>query len=282
MRAAYISQKRAEIVLSMQKREEDVAARYLASLVILLFTMCAHAQSFSGSFEFRWLSEPENKHRMMQLLSPVSFTDKKGKVWSVPANWKIDGASIPQVFWTVAGSPFDGNYRRASVIHDHYCDVDTEFTKDTHDMFKEASLFDGVSFVKATAMRIAIGVGGTGCGKGDPPNTTFSNLNEVIVSGKQDDFADVLRQLDVPNSNFRTSSLPERKSAIEDLVDVEKPRTYAATVQFRASPTEENFLALQTAVDLEKPTDEDIHRIEDLVQAISPDIAPLTPADNTR
>ncbi len=259
-----------------------MSARCLGSLVLLLCTTSAHAQSFSGSFEFRWLSEPQNKHRMMELLSPVSFTDKKGKVWSVPANWKIDGASIPQVFWTVAGSPFDGNYRRASVIHDHYCDVDTEFTKDTHDMFKEASLFDGVSFAKATAMRIAIGIGGTGCGKGDPPNTTFSNLNEVIVSGKQDDFADVLRELDAPNSRFSNSSLLERKTAIEDLVDVAKPRTYAATVQFRAAPTEENFLALQAAVDLEKPTDEDIHRIEDLVQAISPDLAPLTPADDTR
>jgi hypothetical protein len=245
-------------------------------------TAPAFSDGFDGTFEFRWLSEPEDRHRMMQLLSRVSFTDKKGKVWSVPADWKIDGASIPQLFWTFAGSPFDGNYRRASVIHDYYCDVDTEFTKDTHDMLKEASLFDGVSFAKASAMRIAIGVGGTGCGKGDPPNITFFNLNDVIVSGKQDDFAEVLRQLDVPNSSFRTSSLPERKSAIEQMVDVQKPKTYAATIQFRAAPTEENFLALQTAVDLEKPTDEDIHRIEDLVQAISPDVAPLTPSDNTR
>lgn len=238
----------------------------------------ALAQSFSGDFDFRWTRDPENRHRIMELLGPVSFTDKTGKTWSVPAGTQIDGASIPQIFWTFAGSPFDGNYRRASVIHDHYCDVDTEFTKATHDMFKEASLSDGVSFAKAAAMRLAIGIGGAGCGKGDPPNVAFSNLNDVIASGRQDEFADILGQLQIPNSDFRASSLAERQDAIEDLVEVAKPRTYEATVRFRAAPTDENFLALQAAVDLEKPTDDDIHRIEDLVQAISPDIAPPAPA----
>ena len=31
----------------------------------------------------------------------------------------VDGASIPQTFWSVIGGPFEGGYRKASVIHDY-------------------------------------------------------------------------------------------------------------------------------------------------------------------
>lgn len=39
-------------------------------------------------------------------------------------------------------SPFIGNSRRASVIHDRYCDLKTESSTDTHNMFYEAMLED--------------------------------------------------------------------------------------------------------------------------------------------
>ncbi|WP_210238327.1 hypothetical protein, partial [Mesorhizobium sp. M2E.F.Ca.ET.209.01.1.1] len=66
----------------------------LATCLATLFsTIQALPQSFQGSFDFHWTTDPQNRHRIMVLLSDVSFTDKAGKVWSVPKGTKIDGAS---------------------------------------------------------------------------------------------------------------------------------------------------------------------------------------------
>jgi Protein of unknown function (DUF1353) len=40
----------------------------------------------------------------------------------VPAGAIVGGASIPQVFWSIIGGPFEDKYREASVIHDYYCE----------------------------------------------------------------------------------------------------------------------------------------------------------------
>ena len=34
----------------------------------------------------------------------------------------MDGASIPRALWTLVGSPYRGDYRRASIVHDQACD----------------------------------------------------------------------------------------------------------------------------------------------------------------
>ena len=92
---------------------------------VFVFLVPIHALSanFEGDFIFRWLETPDSRHREMELQSEVAFVDNKGKRWIVPTSSKVDGASIPSFLWTFAGSPFVGNYRRASVIHDHFCDV---------------------------------------------------------------------------------------------------------------------------------------------------------------
>lgn len=38
---------------------------------------------------------------------------------TVPSGFIYDGASIPRLFWTVIGSPFDPKYSVASLIHDY-------------------------------------------------------------------------------------------------------------------------------------------------------------------
>lgn len=58
----------------------------------------------------------------MQLLQLFTFTDPAGKLWDAPEKWNIDGASIPRALWTLVGSPYTGDYRRASVVHDVACD----------------------------------------------------------------------------------------------------------------------------------------------------------------
>ncbi|WP_412773782.1 DUF1353 domain-containing protein [Nitrobacter sp.] len=52
---------------------------------------------------------------MAQRRRRSSFGDEKCTLWSVPAGATVDGASIPQLFWSLLGG------RNASAIHDWFC-----------------------------------------------------------------------------------------------------------------------------------------------------------------
>jgi hypothetical protein len=92
----------------------------------------------------------------MKLTEPFAFVDARGKYWSVPSGVVVDGASIPQFFWSLIGGPFEGPYRQASVIHDRFCDTRTRSYPDVHNMFYEAMLVDGVGPKKAWMMYQAV------------------------------------------------------------------------------------------------------------------------------
>jgi hypothetical protein len=92
----------------------------------------------------------------MKLVEEFSFTDISNVVWTVPAGTVVDGASIPPFFWNTIGPPFVGDYRRASVVHDYYCDQKTRPWKKVHRMFYEASLAGGVNDTKAKIMYAAV------------------------------------------------------------------------------------------------------------------------------
>lgn len=106
---------------------------------------------FIGEVDLRELEDG----RKMKLLSNFSFLDNNLKYWFAPEGIIVDGASIPRVFWRLT-PPFVGKYRRASVLHDHYCIIKTESYSDTHKMFYEAMLCDGVNKMLAYTMYKAV------------------------------------------------------------------------------------------------------------------------------
>ena len=114
---------------------------------------------FVGDVEAKWLAE-NGESRLMELLKEFSYIDPTGKKWTTPKGWKVDGASIPRGLWTIVGSPFTGNYRRASVIHDYYCDRKDEPWEDVHKMFYWASRADGVSELGAKILYAGVYAGG--------------------------------------------------------------------------------------------------------------------------
>lgn len=73
--------------------------------------------SFKGDVVVKWLEDG----RTMELLQDFSFRDSKEKTWKAPASSIVDGASIPKILWSAVDSPFAGQYRRASVLHDVAC-----------------------------------------------------------------------------------------------------------------------------------------------------------------
>ena len=110
---------------------------------------------FVGTVSVTWLSH-DGADRDMQLNSDFTFVDDAGLAWTAEKGAKINGASIPRIFWSSFGDPFIGDYRRASVVHDYYCDVRTRSSDATHRMFYEACLAGGVSQRRAKTMYTAV------------------------------------------------------------------------------------------------------------------------------
>ncbi len=94
--------------------------------------------------------------RQAKLLAPISYRQGNGTAWPVPVDSLLDGASIPRLFWTLIGGPFEGLYRDASIVHDRYCVTKERPWPDTHRMFYEAMRCSGVAEAKAKIMYYAV------------------------------------------------------------------------------------------------------------------------------
>lgn len=80
------------------------------------------------------------------------FADPNGLIWETPAGTEVDGASIPQAFWSLIGGPFEGDYIKASVIHDYYCRAKSRTAHDTHRNFYYGMRANGVDIWKSKLM----------------------------------------------------------------------------------------------------------------------------------
>jgi hypothetical protein len=84
------------------------------------------------------------------------YVDPSGVMWQAEKGLVTDGASIPWPFWSIVGGPFEGQYRRAAVIHDFYCDRKYRAWQRTHRVFYDAMITGGVGKVKANLMYYAV------------------------------------------------------------------------------------------------------------------------------
>ncbi len=110
---------------------------------------------FIGEVHTEWLKN-SGDDRQMRLLQDFVFVDAYGTEWVAPTGHRIDGASIPSILWSLSGSPFVGDYRRASVIHDVYCVTKSRPHRAVHKMFYEAMLCDGVDLLEARKFYTAV------------------------------------------------------------------------------------------------------------------------------
>jgi hypothetical protein len=108
--------------------------------------------SFNGRVVAEWLSDG----RRMMLVEDFGYRDPSAVVWEAPKNSIVDGASIPQPFWSFIGGPFEGKYRNASVVHDVACDKMSRPWQDVHRMFYNASRLGGVGPISAKIMYFAV------------------------------------------------------------------------------------------------------------------------------
>ena len=119
------------------------------------------AAVFSGEPRSVWKSE-SGPDRRMQLIEDFWFEDRAGKRWDAPDKTFVDGASIPRPLWTLVGSPYTGDYRRASIVHDVACVAagnDRSARKKADKMFFEACRAGGCSRWEATVLYIGVRIG---------------------------------------------------------------------------------------------------------------------------
>ena len=132
----------------------------LALLVAVAFTCSAIGSSLIlsdwGRFLGKVQTEWHDDGRTMTLLNDFGYVDPSKITWIAPKGHKIDGASIPPVFWSFIGGPFEGKYRNASVVHDYECDSKQRPWRAVHRMFYNASRCGGVDATKAKIMYAAV------------------------------------------------------------------------------------------------------------------------------
>ncbi|SFI17887.1 DUF1353 domain-containing protein [Nitrosomonas sp. Nm34] len=117
--------------------------------------------SFSGDPRTLWLTESSDD-RQMQVLELFTYTDPDGKVWDAPEGVIINGASIPRPLWVLVGSPYTGDYRRASIVHDVACDrakSDRKLRRAADRMFYHACRAGGCSVAQSIIFYLGVRIG---------------------------------------------------------------------------------------------------------------------------
>ena len=97
----------------------------------------------------------------MTLLEDFHFVDRSQARWEAPKGSVVDGASIPRPLWTLVGSPYTGDYRRASIVHDIACEkAETSADRRKADrMFFEACRAGGCSLWDSIVLYVGVRVG---------------------------------------------------------------------------------------------------------------------------
>ncbi|MGH8851707.1 MAG: DUF1353 domain-containing protein [Casimicrobiaceae bacterium] len=111
---------------------------------------------FEGQVNATWLRQP-GPDRDMRLTTDFAFVDSRGVRWEAPAGRVVDGASIPDALWSsLIGTPYIGDYRRATVVHDIACRDRVRPYEEVHYMLYEAMLCDGVTPDREALMYTAL------------------------------------------------------------------------------------------------------------------------------
>lgn len=115
-------------------------------------TIAATYGEFVGDVVTSW----DKDGRTMVLQKDFTYIDPQNTRWDAPAGSKIDGASIPKWAWSFIGGPYEGKYRKSSVIHDVACARRIKKWTDVHRAFHTAMLLEGAGATQAKIMFAAV------------------------------------------------------------------------------------------------------------------------------
>ena len=96
--------------------------------------------------------------RQFKLLCDFAYETIGGITITVPKDFVSDGASIPRIFWSLIGSPWDSEYGYAAVIHDYGYATQRYSRKYVDDIFLEGMTEKNVPLLKRRIMYRAVRV----------------------------------------------------------------------------------------------------------------------------
>lgn len=76
--------------------------------------------------------------------------------FTVPEGFETDGASIPRFLWSTIGSPFMPQFIEAAVLHDYLYKTGHATRAEADELFYLMLRQDGVSWVRAHVMWMAV------------------------------------------------------------------------------------------------------------------------------
>jgi hypothetical protein len=179
---------------------------------------------FSGNPQTEWLSEPDDD-RNMKLLLDFSYTDPEGKVWLAPIGSVINGASIPAPLWSTVGSPYTGDYRNASIVHDVACDqaMSASDREAADKMFYFACLAGGCNTAEARLFYLGVRIGAWGTGQAGwmaklrPRNLLFRLRSEPRLPEEQK----IRDKFEIVRAKLETLTVTDGFDKLETLVNAE-------------------------------------------------------------
>jgi len=106
--------------------------------------------SFEGKVVVEWLDDPYLFK--MRLTEDLQFRQAGGKTWVVPTGAIVDGRSMPMLFVSLMGYPFQSSFRKTAVVYDYVAQSQKESWEDAQHMFYDGALAEGILPVEAKVM----------------------------------------------------------------------------------------------------------------------------------
>ena len=141
--------------------------------------------------------------RNIRLLEDFVYIDPDGRSWSTPKDYEVNGASIPQAFWSFGFGPLEGKYRDASIVHDYACDLQSDPSDDVHLMFYYACRCGEVPEFDAKLLYMAVYWFG--------PSWMVKEVSSVVMKTRVD-------SLIQPSKSQQAIPLNVQNEATEDVI----------------------------------------------------------------
>jgi len=115
-----------------------------------------------GSFEDKviveWLDDPYVLK--LRLLEDFTFREPTA-IWVVPAGSIVDGRSLPTLFRSLFGRPFESNFRKTAVVYDYAAKSRQRSWAESQRMFYNGLLAEGVIPGEAKVMYMLLNATGS-------------------------------------------------------------------------------------------------------------------------
>ena len=142
----------------MTRRTETGRMRKFLIVVSMVALSAGGFAAENGEFQGRvmveWLDDPFVP--TMRLVEPFAYRQPEGKVWAVPGGHIVKGRGLPPLFRDLIGQPFNGGFRKSSIVYDYATQKMTEPWDDAQHMFLDASVAEGVTQAEAKAMYLLL------------------------------------------------------------------------------------------------------------------------------